>query len=73
MLPQGREYSEETAREIDVAVRDLVEEALERALAILRARRDVLERTARLLLEKETLKGEDLPKLEPLPPVPQAA
>ncbi len=58
--PPAREYSEETAREIDRAVRALVAAAIDKALAILRTNRDVLERGARQLLAKETLTEEDL-------------
>jgi cell division protease FtsH len=58
-----RDYSEETAREIDCAVRDLVGQAFERAVAILEAHRDTLEQSAQRLLEKETLAGEELPVL----------
>ncbi|MFZ5510272.1 MAG: ATP-dependent zinc metalloprotease FtsH [Pseudomonadota bacterium] len=60
VLPPAREYSEETAREIDRAVRALVAAAIDKALAILRTNRDVLERGARQLLAKETLTEEDL-------------
>jgi cell division protease FtsH len=59
-LARPREYSEETAREIDLAVRDIVAAAHERALATLRERKDKLERGARLLLEKETLSEAEL-------------
>jgi cell division protease FtsH len=61
-LQQGtaRRYSEETAREIDCAVRDLLQEALERARQIIAAQRTALERVAAALLEHETLTGEDL-------------
>jgi cell division protease FtsH len=55
-----RNYSEETARRIDAGVRALVEGAFARATAVLAARRDLLERGARLLLEKETLSEADL-------------
>jgi cell division protease FtsH len=58
-----RDYSEETAREVDCAVRDLVSQAFERAVAILEAHRDALEETAERLLETETLSGEELPVL----------
>jgi cell division protease FtsH len=50
-----RLYSEETAREIDVAVRRTVEGAFERARAIVAANRTHLEKSAHELLEKETL------------------
>lgn len=55
-----RPYSEETAREIDCAVRDLVNAALARANAILEANRGQLERYAGLLLARETLDEGDL-------------
>ncbi|HYG67128.1 MAG TPA: ATP-dependent zinc metalloprotease FtsH [Anaeromyxobacteraceae bacterium] len=50
-----RLYSEETSREIDVAVREIVERQFERARAILLRNRPLLEETAQALLEKETL------------------
>jgi cell division protease FtsH len=55
MFQKSREYSEETAREIDVAVRDIVKAAYDKALGILTKEKEVLERWARKLLEKETL------------------
>jgi cell division protease FtsH len=55
LMPKTREYSEETAREIDVAVRDIVKAAHEKALAILRREKALLERWAQTLLERETL------------------
>ena len=60
---QQRNYSEQTAREIDVAVRDIVGTAFGRAEALLRARRQTLERAARLLLERETLNDAELKPL----------
>ncbi len=61
-----REFSEETAREIDCAVRELIRAAYETALAVLRQNRSALEDGARLLLEKETLTREELPPLAEL-------
>ena len=55
-----REYGEETAREIDCAVRALVEQAFERASGVLTERRPVLEAGARRLLEQETLAADEL-------------
>ncbi len=57
---QGRNYSEETAREIDCAVRGIVRTSFERARAILEARRDVLEASASALLSRETLDEREL-------------
>ena len=62
-LPAERNFSEQTAREIDVAVRDIVSAAHEKALAILRREKSTLERGALLLLEKETLVEADLAAL----------
>jgi len=60
--PFARErlYAEQTAREIDVAVRDLVEAQFRRARAVLAANRAVLDEAARTLLAKETLAGAEL-------------
>jgi cell division protease FtsH len=63
LMGHPREYSEETAREIDCAVRALVEAAFERASAVLRERRPVLEAGACKLLEQETLSAEELAAL----------
>jgi cell division protease FtsH len=54
-MPADRSYSEQTAQAIDAAVRGLVDQAFAAALDILQRDRDVLERSATLLLEKETL------------------
>ena len=61
-----REFSEETAREIDCAVRDIVGTAFARSLDILRQYRKQLDEGAQLLLERETLSREELPLLEEL-------
>ena len=58
-----RRYSEDTAREIDVAVRTLIEVALKRTLGILERNRDVLERCAKELLKVETLDQQALKHL----------
>ena len=59
-----RDFSEETAREIDCAVRELVNGALEKATDILKRNRDVLERGAKMLLEQETLAETELETLQ---------
>jgi cell division protease FtsH len=75
-----REFSEETAREIDVAVRQIVDGTYQKALAILRRERAALERWALKLLEKETLGESELEELrravapaQPQPAQPQPA
>jgi cell division protease FtsH len=62
-LPAERTYSEETAREIDCAVRNLVDAAFDRTVRLLHERRDLLERGAQELLRKETLNEQDLAAL----------
>jgi cell division protease FtsH len=58
-------YSQDTAREIDTAVRELVGEAFEQAIALLTKHRKELNETAQLLLARETLNAEDLPAIGP--------
>jgi cell division protease FtsH len=63
-LPTGhREYSEATAREIDVAVRQIVDGTYEKAIAILRRERTLLGQWALKLLDKETLVERELDEL----------
>jgi cell division protease FtsH len=67
LFPRKREYSEETAREIDVAVRAIVKGAYDKALALLSRERALLERGAQLLLQKETLTEPELAALRGAP------
>jgi cell division protease FtsH len=68
---QERSYSEATAREIDTAVKEIVDEAFRRTVNLLRSQRDTLERGARLLLERETLDEDDLAELLKTPAAAQ--
>jgi len=52
-------YAETTGRRIDAQVRALSQEALERAVAELEPRRDLLDDLVELLIERETLSGDD--------------
>ena len=61
--PPQHDYSEQTAREVDCAVRDLVTEAFNRAQDILQQKRAMLEEGARQLLTKETLTETELKAL----------
>jgi cell division protease FtsH len=63
-------YSDETATTIDDEVRSIVQKAMDRTISILTERRDVLERTARRLLEKETLDEAELQQLVGRPALP---
>jgi cell division protease FtsH len=58
-----RDYSEATARQIDKAVRGLVDAAFARALSLLTTRRSTLDEGARRLLERETLGETELREL----------
>ncbi|MBV9248558.1 MAG: ATP-dependent zinc metalloprotease FtsH [Acetobacteraceae bacterium] len=60
-----RRYSDETAHEIDIAVRSRLEQALSRAVGILRENRAALDKGAADLLVHETLSADELPR--PLP------
>jgi cell division protease FtsH len=59
-LPQARLYSEATAREIDCAVREVIERAFSVAMRVLTRGRRVLGKSAQALLAKETLGEEEL-------------
>ena len=63
-MPQNRNYSEETANKIDGAVRELVDQALARAIVILQTNRTLLEQTAEALLKTETLNQPEIAKLK---------
>jgi cell division protease FtsH len=58
-----RSYSEETAREIDGAIRQITESSLAHASAVLRENRSLLDEGAQLLLERETLTEVELKPL----------
>ncbi len=64
---EGRKFSEETAREIDCAIRELVNAALQKALSILAERKTNLEAAAKLLLSKESLSQQELMEVAMLP------
>jgi cell division protease FtsH len=49
------DYSEEVAREIDEEIRRVIEDAHERALAVLREHMDELHRLSAILIERETI------------------
>lgn len=59
-LPRARNFSEESARQIDFSVRELVDAAMARAYRILSHNKRLLEDSARGLLAKETLTESDL-------------
>jgi cell division protease FtsH len=60
---EQRSYSDEMTREIDQEIRQLIDDARVKAMAVLSSRRDKLEEITQLLLEKETLSGEEFKEL----------
>jgi cell division protease FtsH len=62
-LISSREYSEDTARQIDEEVKTIVDQAYQKVKKILTTQRDKLEELARLLLDKEVVEEEDLKKI----------
>jgi cell division protease FtsH len=60
-----KDYSEATAREVDLVVRQLIENAYEQAKAILEKRSKDLNDGAQLLLKNETITPDDFPPLRP--------
>jgi cell division protease FtsH len=60
---EDRNYSDQTAESIDAEVRRVSEDCHDRALTILTARRDDLERVAQELIVKETIDGVRLRQL----------
>ena len=59
-IAQHRDFSEETARQIDLEVRRLIDEAYQSAHNLLEANADAMHRIAAALLERETIDAEEL-------------
>ncbi len=57
-----KEYSEETAREIDLEVKNIIDETLAKTKEILRKKKDILIKLAKRLMEKEVIEAEELKK-----------
>ncbi len=71
-IAQHRDFSEETARQIDLEVRRLIDEAYQSANVILNAHQDAMHRIAAALLERETIDAEEVRLLiegKDLPPM----
>jgi cell division protease FtsH len=62
-IAQNRDYSEETARRIDEEISNLVNRSYTKAKEVLEENMDILHRLSDLLLEKETVMGEELDDL----------
>jgi len=59
-IGEQRNYSEEIAYQIDQEVRNIITQAYDRAMEILKAHKDKLIEIAERLIEEETLEGEEL-------------
>ena len=71
-IAQHRDFSEETARQIDQEVRRLIDEAYQSAHSILESNQDAMHRISAALLERETIDAEELKLLvegKELPPL----
>jgi len=62
-LREGGDYSEATAQEIDREIQSLIAAEYGRAIEILKARKEILIRGARILLEKEKIEGAEIKAL----------
>merc|ERR1711964_33636 len=60
---QGGEYSQETADKIDEEVKKLVERAYRRAKDLIQSNIEVFHKTADVLVDRETIDGEELLKI----------
>ncbi|MFL0564875.1 ATP-dependent zinc metalloprotease FtsH [Microbacterium sp. 179-I 1D1 NHS] len=74
-MGHGRDFSERIAERVDAQVRGLIEQAHNEAYEVLNANREILDRLALALLEKETLDHIELAEIftdiKRLPPRPQ--
>lgn len=72
-LVHEREYSDETAKEIDKEVEALITEAANRARVVIKANMDHLKKLKDALLEKETVEGPEVESLLKGSTLPKAA
>lgn len=74
-MGHGRDFSERIAERVDAQVRDLIEQAHNEAYQVINDNREVLDKLALALLEKETLDHNELAEIfkdvKRLPPRPQ--
>ena len=62
-IAQHRDFSELTAQKIDEEVRDVVTEAYEKTLQLIRDNLEIHDRMAKALLERETLNSDDIDEI----------
>jgi cell division protease FtsH len=60
---EERNYSEEVAAKIDIEIRNLVDSSYDNAVRLLTENRDIMDRIVQVLLEKETISGDELERL----------
>lgn len=62
-ISRNNEYSEDTSRKIDSEISRLLKEAHDKAMHLLETHRDRLEKITELLLERETLDGQEVDEI----------
>jgi cell division protease FtsH len=62
-LAKEREYSEDTARQVDLEIKKFVEKAHDTARKIMKKNKSKLDKIAKALLDKEVLTGEEVKEL----------
>ena len=62
-MPAGGEYSEATSEMIDKEIKDIISVQYKRALDILGEKKEIMDKAAKVLLEKEKIEGEELKAL----------
>lgn len=62
-IAQRREYSEETAKEVDEEIKKILRQSYEQAKDILQKHREGLDRVAKELVEKEEISGKEVLEL----------
>ncbi|MBI3037811.1 hypothetical protein HYY75_01990, partial [bacterium] len=70
---QRRDVSEEIAKKIDSEIRRLIDTAYETARKILTSRKEFLQKVSKILIERETISGDELKQLiagQELAPLP---
>jgi cell division protease FtsH len=72
-MMREKPYSEKTAEEIDREVKELIEEAAERARAVISENRHYLDKIKNALLDKETLDGDQVTEILKGAKLPDAA
>ncbi len=66
-IHERKDYSEKTAENIDIEIKDLVDSCYQKAKDILVKNRIILDKVAKVLLEKETLERDEFAKLVGIP------